>query len=702
MRSFLLFTLISIGISFSSYSQCNTNVTICTPGVAGPFNFSAGSPNPSSCLDYMNGAGAAAYGYIVLYITQGGPLNLLIDGDLANGCLDVAIFDVTGQADPCASLGIGTEIGCNYATDCDGCNEFGSNFPCLSEIAAPLVNAGDVLMILVEDWGGAMTNFTLELSNAPGSAQTGPPPPTINLSGPHCSTDAPLQLTAATMGGTWTGPGVTAGGMFDPATAGVGTHSIDYSVGTVPCDATDQISIIVENCGCSMNAVNATPTICDVANNTFSVNGTIQFTLPPAGGDLIVEDCNGNQATYSAPFASPLNYTIPGILSDGTTNCAVTAHFTADPTCTLTSAVYDNPNSCVCSVDAGPNQIICDGVQTTLNASGLANYVWDNGVLDGVPFNPPLGTTTYTVTATDAGGCVTNDQVDITVIPAPIVDAGIDQAMCDGIQATLFGGPGIQTYVWDNGVIDGIAFNSTIGTTTYTVTVTDGNGCSTSDQVDVTVNPIPVVDAGPDQSLCDGTLGTLSGSGAITYVWDQGVIDGVPFAAPVGTTIYNVIGDANGCLATDAVSITVIETTPVSFTADTLSGCEPHTVNFTNTSGGVYTNCEWDFGNGSTLEGCGTIGTTLAAGTYDITLTTTEGNGCVNSVTYTDYIYVEAAPITAFFPSKFELSLLNTNVNFINTTTGALSYEWTFGDGSPGSTEVNPAHMYPNNLHHLI
>lgn len=119
MRSFLLFTLISIGISFSSYSQCNTNVTICTPGVAGPFNFSAGSPNPSSCLDYMNGAGAAAYGYIVLYITQGGPLNLLIDGDLANGCLDVAIFDVTGQADPCASLGIGTEIGCNYATDCD-------------------------------------------------------------------------------------------------------------------------------------------------------------------------------------------------------------------------------------------------------------------------------------------------------------------------------------------------------------------------------------------------------------------------------------------------------------------------------------------------------------------------------------------------------------------------------------------------------
>ncbi|MFT6922019.1 MAG: gliding motility-associated-like protein [Crocinitomicaceae bacterium] len=698
MRSLLLFALISIGISFSSQSQCNTNVTICTPGVAGPFNFGVGSPNPSSCLDYLNGAGAAAYGYIVLYITQGGPLNLLIDGDLTNGCLDVAIFDVTGQADPCASLGIGTEIGCNYASACDGCNEFGSNFPCLSEVPAPMVSTGDVLMILVEDWDGTMTNFTLELSNAPGSAQTGPPPPTINLSGPYCLTDPPVQLTAATMGGTWTGPGVTAGGMFNPATAGVGNHVIDYSVGTAPCDATDQTVITVENCDCSIDAVFSIATACNPLDNTFSVNGTVEFTLPPATGTLVVEDCNGNQSTIAAPFVSPWNYTIAGILSDGTTNCAVTAFFSDDPTCTLTSAPYDNPNSCVCSVDAGPNQTICDGVQTTLNASGLANYVWDNGVIDGVPFNPPLGTTTYTVTATDAGGCVTNDQVDITVIPAPTVDAGIDQTMCDGIQATLFGGPGIQAYLWDNGVIDGIAFNSPIGTTTYTVTVTDGNGCSTSDQVDVTVNPIPVVDAGPDQSLCDGTLATLSGSGAITYVWDHGVIDGVPFAPPIGTTIYNVIGDALGCLGADNVSLTVIATTPVSFTADTLSGCQPHSVNFTNTSGGIYTNCEWDFGNGTTLTGCGTANTTLSAGTYDITLTTTEGNGCANSVTYADYIYVEAAPQTAFFPSDFELSLLNTNVNFINTTTGGVYYEWIFGDGSAGSNEVNPAHTYPNDF----
>jgi len=136
-------------------SQCNTDISICTPGVAGPFNFSTPSTNPSSCLDYWNGDTAPNYAYIILYITSSGPLNLLIDGDLTTGCLDVAIFDITGQTDPCGSLGVGTELSCNYASNCDGCSEFGSTFPgCLSEVAAPMVNAGDILMILVEDWSG--------------------------------------------------------------------------------------------------------------------------------------------------------------------------------------------------------------------------------------------------------------------------------------------------------------------------------------------------------------------------------------------------------------------------------------------------------------------------------------------------------------------------------------------------------------------
>ena len=103
---------------------CNTNTSICSnSAAAGPFFFAPASANPSSCLDFFNGQTAPNYAYIILYITTSGNLNLLIDAN-ATGFLDVSIFDITGAADPCSSLSIATEIGCNYASATDGCAEF--------------------------------------------------------------------------------------------------------------------------------------------------------------------------------------------------------------------------------------------------------------------------------------------------------------------------------------------------------------------------------------------------------------------------------------------------------------------------------------------------------------------------------------------------------------------------------------------------
>lgn len=260
MIKFIAAALIALSIcsSTTSEAQCNTNISICTPGVAGPFGFAQADPNPSSCLDYINGQTVPNYAYIILYITQSGDLNLLIQGDQPTGCLDVSIFDITGQADPCNSLSTGTEIGCNYASNCDGCNEFGSNFPCMSEVPAPVVTAGDVIMILVEDWSDVMTNFTLELSNVPGSAQTGPPDPTITPVGPFCTTDAAVQLNAVNNGGTWSGPGVSATGLFDPSSLAPGTYTINYDIGAAPCDANDATTITVQNCQ-TLTASNPAP-----------------------------------------------------------------------------------------------------------------------------------------------------------------------------------------------------------------------------------------------------------------------------------------------------------------------------------------------------------------------------------------------------------------------------------------------------------
>ena len=83
-----------------------------------------------------------------------------------------------------------------------------------------------------------------------------------------------------------------------------------------------------------------------------------------------------------------------------------------------------------------------------------------------------------------------------------------DQTVCEGTQVTLIGS-GATTYAWDNGITDGLAFTPAVGTITYTVTGTDANGCVNTDQVDVTVNPLPVVNAGADQTVCEGTSGNI-------------------------------------------------------------------------------------------------------------------------------------------------------------------------------------------------
>ena len=229
----------------------------------------------------------------------------------------------------------------------------------------------------------------------------------------------------------------------------------------------------------------------------------------------------------------------------------------------------------------------------TLSGSGAVSYTWDNGVTDGVAFTPALGTTTYTVTGTDANNCVNTDQVDVTVNPLPTVDAGSDQTVCDGTQVTL-SGSGAVSYTWDNGVTDGLAFTPALGTTTYTVTGTDANNCVNTDQVDVTVNPLPTVDAGSDQTVCDGTQVTLSGSGAVSYTWDNGVTDGLAFTPALGTTTYTVTGtDANNCSNTDQVDVTVNPLPAVDAGADQ-SVCDDGTqVTLSGSGGGKLHMGQW-------------------------------------------------------------------------------------------------------------
>ncbi len=391
----LIALLLTFFIFSNSYSQCNTNTSICTPGIAGPFSFISASANPSSCLDYYNSAASPNYAYIILYITTGGNLNLLINGDQTTGFLDVSIFDITNATDPCVELSLGTEIGCNYASAYDGCNEFGSTFPCSSEVPAPIVSAGDVIMILVEDWSNVMTSFTLELSNFPGSAQTGSPNPTINPVSPLCISDNPIQLSAVNPGGFWSGVGVSSTGVFNPLLAGPGIFTVNYSIGTAPCNASAYTIVTVLSpsadagstqivCLGSTVTIGADP-VCNSEGAIYSWNN---------GGSSGIINLSGANQDHGQTNVSPISTTTYELtISDG--GCIATSQVTVSVDLPPTAL---NPISinleCIGDVPV-PNISDVISVSDDYTSSPLVTFISD---ISNGNTCPEIITRTYSVT----------------------------------------------------------------------------------------------------------------------------------------------------------------------------------------------------------------------------------------------------------------------------------------------------------------
>lgn len=150
-------------------------------------------------------------------------------------------------------------------------------------------------------------------------------------------------------------------------------------------------------------------------------------------------------------------------------------------------------------------------------------------------------------------GCINKSTEGVVTVNAlPVVDAGIDQNICVGDSTLLFGA-GALSYSWNNSIMDSVYFTPA-GSSDYVVTGTDVNGCSNTDTTTITINQ-PSVSAGADQFICSGSSTVLFGTGAISYTWDNGVVDNVSFT-PSANDTYIVTGtDAFGCTDTDTVAI---------------------------------------------------------------------------------------------------------------------------------------------------
>ena len=289
-----------------------------------------------------------------------------------------------------------------------------------------------------------------------------------------------------------------------------------------------------------------------------------------------------------------------------------------------------------------------------------------------------LSTGTYSVIVTDASGCTGTQTITITQPAALTASVTSTTGGCGGNNGTASvsaaGGTNVFTYNW-NPSAQTTQTASNLAAGNYTVTVTDGNGCTATASV-IIANPGNIVAvAGPNSTICAGQTLTLNSSGGTNYSWSTGATNAAVSVSPTANTTYSVIVSSGTCSDTAFVTVIVKPSPALVVTGNTLL-CIGDTAVLTASGG---TNYLWN--NGSTSAVITVIPTVSTS--YSVTST----NGTCTSVVPVNVV-VGAAP-TAVVSS----TTLCSGQTGILTAGGGGTYSWSSGQ-STSSIVVSAAATY--------
>lgn len=492
------------------------------------------------------------------------------------------------------------------------------------------------------------------------------------------------------------------------------------------CCYTVEIEIVCANANFTGVPNYFSSEICMNGGTGFSTTNTLQYPYP-----LTVIDLSGLCAgdykwraseTGCGIYTPVFTFTLPG----STSPIVLDASVTTDTICSSEDAQFNTSATGGCN--ANPTYSYSWTPSTGLNNANIAN-----------PIASPNSTTTYTLTVSENGACTSPQTAQFTIVvnpsPTATIAGTIDVCQGDSPPPIILTGAGATAPYTINYAINGVpqptvvtsgnsitvnAPTGTAGTYTYSlidVTESSTAGCSQTQvgNATLTVNPLPIVDAGEDIVQCEPGGGTpsdvtLSGSGAVTYSWDNGIVDGTAFTPPTGTTVYTVIGtDANGCIDSDQISVTALPLPEAAGSPSDTLGNVPMTIDFTN--GSQYaTNYFWDYQDGNTDNTNSTAivsNTFTTPGYYDVVLTASNGI-CTDTDTILVHVLppMVVTPPNVFTPNSdgtndeyfvsvqygeyFEAEIINRWGNFI-TDLNTLNQGW---DGKMNGKELDDGVYY--------
>ncbi len=732
-------TLCANNIVAGAYTHTVTDANGCTAVATGLVNDIAGpvvsilNSTPVKCFSGMDGTATATItGGVTPYTiswtgtqaapnTTTNPVNFgagahAINVTDAAGCIGTASVNITEPTQLVSAIGSFTNVTCNGLSNGGatmlvngGTAPYNYTWTPSAQTSSVLVNVtANTYTGHVSDANGCVTSQQVTITQPQAMVLTASSFTNITCFGANNG-----QISTTIQGGTpfytynWT-PTVTAPGgvvtglapaIYTLTAVDQNSCSINASFNiTEPAVLTSTYTSLPATCGLSNGSATVTvgggtPNYNVVWNTTPIATGTIVSNMSPGTGwTATITDAKGCSITQTVGIANPPPPSITGFSVTpptcfGLTNGDITINYTSG-TAPYT-VTWSNP------------------ISQTVTTSAFSQSV--TGVSAGV----------YTATLTDSYGCATTQPVNVTQPGMLVLVVNPNPTICFGQSAQLSAsgqsGSPAYTYTWSPNPFVGSGPHtvSPTVTTTYTVVVSDVNGCSPPPKV-ITVNVTPQLTAtGSATTLCHGqstilvpSITSAGNGGPYTYVWSPVVgstntISVVGSAPTVATTNTFAVTIDDVCTIPSATAIFTVNVNPlpvVSFTSSVLNGCAPLTLTLTGTSDGASDTFTWgDAANGS---GNPKVATISNPGLHTVSLfVVNPTTGCRKDTSRIDYIEVYPAPVASFYANPSTTSILDPNINFFNTSQGATSYYWDFGDpaatnGSNNSAATDPSHSY--------
>jgi hypothetical protein len=386
------------------------------------------------------------------------------------------------------------------------------------------------------------------------------------------------------------------------------------------CSVVKQFSVGQPNA--LVASVSGTMTSCGTSNGTATASAT------------------GGTSGYSFKWnTTATTATITGLAAGTYTVTATDANL-----CTASSSITITVSTAL-SVNVTTTAVRCNGAATgsavATPSGGVQPYTysWSNGTTVVSTAANPSGLTggSYLLTVNDAVGCSSSQVVNITQPSAISIFLDVRNAVCSSTSGSIAnmtsvsGGTAPYTYLWSNGATT-LTLNN-LSTGTYTLTVTDANGCTkVSETTTVSFIAPPTVTLTPTNVLCNGgntgaiVASATGGSGSYSYAWSNSATNSSITGLVAGTYTVTVT-DSRNCTAIRLVTLSQPSAISISQVVTNATCVSTGSIAVT-ASGGTGT-LTYLWSNGRTTS---TI-TGLTAGNY--ALTVTDANGCTNSTTYT-------------------------------------------------------------------